>query len=600
MPWETRAWHNVKPNEMTRVPQRHVFIDTESYSERHHGTETQSWRCGVGIYAIRSRDGQYTTDDRDYRDPETLWRDVSDFASRTGRTIVWAHNVGYDVRIARVFEILPTLGWSLKGHNIATRGTWLEWRRDGQSLVLVDSYSVFATSIERIGQWFGIGKPALPREDADMATWIDRCRADCRILAQACLRYLGWIRDADLGNWQLTGNAQAWATFRHKFLTHRLTVHDDDEALKAERRAMWAGRCEAFWRGNLWDTTVFEYDFTNSYPRIAQKHAVPTKYIGEMPEGRDWSEWLGSESIAFIADCTVSSEVPVVPCERDGRVVWPVGIFATTLWDVEIEAVLDNGGTVTVHRGWMYRKAPALKAWADWILGQTAAEEVDTEPWLRFILKHWGRALIGRFAMTYRKWDYDGEMPEARLESGLFIDIDTDETGKYIQIGTSMWTDAGREEWKHSMPMVTGYIQAIARVELWDVLRRMPFRSVLYCDTDSLFVTAEFQEDIERVIAEIPDCGMRLKRAWEGVEILGPRQVITGPEHRIAGVPKAAKAVAKGQFKGEVWESLLVAIQFGQSSKVRVRERDWTVAGVDHRRRGEPLGFTEPHEIWEE
>lgn len=600
MTWDTRAWHNIKPNEMTRIPQRHVFLDTEAHSERLHGTETQRWRCGYAIFARRGRDGRYTTTDSEYRDAKTLWHAVSDFAGSTGRTVVWAHNVGYDIRIANVFEVLPALGWRLQSHNIATRGTWLEWRRNGQSLVFVDSYSVFPTSIERIGEWFGIGKPPLPREDAELATWIDRCRIDCRILAQACLRYLEWIKEEDLGNWQLTGNAQCWATFRHKFLTHRLTVHDDEEVLKAERRAMWAGRCEAFWRGNLWDTRVFEYDFTNSYPRIARDYAVPVKYIGEMPMGRDWSEWLRSETIGFIADCTVTTDVPCVPTEKDGRILWPVGIFHTTLWDVEIDTVLDNGGTVTVRRGWMYRKAPALRAWGSWVLDQIGESNTETGPQERLILKHWSRALIGRFAMTYRKWEYDGEMPTHEVESGIMLDLDTGECGKYVQIGTGMWTDAGKEEWQHSMPMVTGYIQAIARVQLWDVLRRMPFRSVLYCDTDSLFVTGEFREDIEGVIAEIPGCGMRLKRAWDGMEILGPRQITTGEEVRIAGIPKRAEKVSATRFEGTVWESLLVALQYGHSETVRVRDRKWTVEGVDHRRMGESLGFTEPHEIMQE
>lgn len=600
MPFEERAWHNIKRNETTRIPTRHVIVDTEARSERRNGAETQSWRCGVAVYATRGRDGQYTTHDRDYRDSEALWRDVSDFASSKGRTVVWAHNVGYDVRIAGVFTVLPALGWTLKGHNIATRGTWLEWRRDAHSLIFVDSYSVFPTSIERVGEWFGIGKPPLPREDAELGTWLDRCRADCRILATAVLRYLTWIKDDDMGNWQLTGNAQCWATFRHRFLTHKLTVHDDKEALAAERRAMWTGRCEAYWRGKLWETKVFEYDFTNSYARIARDYAMPVKYIGEMPMTRDWSEWLGSETIAFIVDCTVTTSVPVVPCNRDGRIVWPVGVFTTTLWDVEVDAVLDNGGTVTAHRGWMYRKAPALNAWATWVLDKIGEGVTDTDPMQRLILKHWSRALIGRFAMTYRKWDYDGEMPHARIESGIAFDIDNDVTEKYIQIGNSMWTDAGREEWQHSMPMVTGYVQAIARLQLWDVQRRMPFRSVLYCDTDSLFVTAEFQEEIESVIAEIPDCGMRLKRSWDSMEILGPRQIITGQENRIAGVPKAATTIVKGEFTGEIWESLLVSLQFGHSETVRVRDRTWTVTGVDNRRAGESLGFTEPFELMQE
>jgi hypothetical protein len=499
-----------------------------------------------------------------------------------------------------MFNVLPARGWSLSGHNIASRGSWFEWKRDGRTLVLVDSFTVFPTSIERIGEWLSIGKPALPSEDASMGDWLNRCRVDCRILSEAVLRYLQWIKEEDLGNWQLTGNSQAWAMYRHKFLTHTLTVHAEKDALEAERRALWAGRCEAYWHGNLWGTRVFEYDFQNAYPRIARDYALPVKYIGEMPMSRDWSEWLGSDSVGFLADCIVTAEVPVVPAEKDGRILWPVGAFRTTLWDVEIDAVLDNGGTVTVARGWMYRKAPALKAWAEWILNRLQKTDPEIDPLERTILKHWSRSLIGRMAMSYSKWEYDGEMPFDKVEAGVFIDETTGENGEYIQVGSSMWNKTGKEDWQHSMPMITGYVQSIARVQLWDVLRRMPYRSVLYCDTDSVFVTEEFRDDIEQVIAEIPNCGMRLKRAWDGMEIFGPRQIITGEEVRISGVPKRAHKKGRHEFEGEIWESLSTAITFGNIDAVNVRDRQWKITGVDNRRQGTGFGWTEPHRLeWE-
>lgn len=258
---EGRNWHNIRRNELTRVPGRHVFIDTEADSDHKRGVSRQQWQCAVAIYATRKRSGEYVTDSRDYRNPQDLWADVSDFAGSEGRTIVWAHNLAYDVRISCLFSELPAVGWTLVGHNIAPRGTWFEWRRNKQTLVFTDSFSVYPTSIKRIGEWFGITKPNLPTGDADMGTWLDRCRSDCRILATAILRYLTWLKEEDLGNWQLTGNSQAWATFRHRFLTHKMTVHNEEEVLAAEKRAMWTGRCEAYWHGELLDERIFEYDF---------------------------------------------------------------------------------------------------------------------------------------------------------------------------------------------------------------------------------------------------------------------------------------------------------------------------------------------------
>lgn len=594
---DDRQWHNIRRNEQTRVPSKHVFVDTEARKSYVGGVERQEWRCAVAIYAKRKRNGEYTTDDCSYVDADTLWRDVSNFAGSEGRTVVWCHNLAYDIRIASVFTVLPAIGWKLIGHNISPRGTWLEWRRDGRTIVFCDSFSVFPASIERIGTWFGIGKPDLPSEDAGMDVWLNRCTADTRILATAILRYLEWLKNNDMGNWQLTGNAQAWAMYRHKFLTHKLTVHSERDALATERRAMWAGRCEAYWHGKITGINVYEYDFQQAYPRIARDYPVPVKYIGELDTPDAIWRAFGAADTAMIMECIVDTPVPVVPAERDGRILWPIGRFRTTLWDVEVREAIEAGATVEPTRGQVYRTAPAMKAWGEWILGQLAEPDETVPVWKKTVLKHWSRSLIGRMAMTYQTWDYDGEMPDSRCEAGMVKDDSTGVVSEYIHIGTSMWLHGGKVEWQHSMPMITGYIQAVARVQLWQILSGMPERSVLYADTDSVFVTEIDKAGIDDLIASIPGCGMRLKNAYQSMEIHGPRQIITGPEARIAGIPKKAERIEKGKFRGEIWESLGTAMSMGHVEVVQVRNREWNIAGVDFRRRATPNGFTEPIEM---
>lgn len=590
---DDRKWHNIRPNEQNRIPVRHVFIDTEAKKEHGREVEFQEWRCACATYATRKRTGEYATYDRDYVDPETLWRDVSDFASGDGRTIVWCHNLAYDVRISDLFTVLPSLGWALNGHNISPRGTWLEWRRDGRTMVLCDSVSVFPAGIEQVGKWFGMAKPPLPREDSGMAEWLNRCRADTRILTTAVLGYLEWLKNDDMGNWQITGNAQAWAAFRHKFYTHKLTVHSDREALDAERRAMWAGRCEAYWHGKITGITILEYDYVQSYPTIARDYEVPVKLLGVIENPDAIWKVMRERTAAMLVECTVETEVPVVPAEHEGRILWPVGRFRTTLWDVEVRAAIEAGAEVTVHRGWAYRTAPALRAWGEWILGRLGEDDQAVPAWMKAVLKHWSRSLIGRMAMTYQSWDYDGEVPWSRIESGYISEGNDGKLKEYIQIGNRMWLHAGKVEWQHSMPMVTGYIQAIARVQLWDILRQMPKGAVLYADTDSVYITEVDREELEALIAKTPNCTLRIKNAWESIEIHGPRQIVTGAQARISGIPKTAKLVEKGKFKGEIWESIGTALTMGRINRVQVKDRTWSIAGIDNRRRATDNGFTE-------
>lgn len=591
---DERKWHNIRANEMTRIPQKHIFVDTEAHREWRNGVDTQQWRCAVGIYATRNRRGEYESHSRDYLSAQDLWNDVSSFTSSGGRTVLWAHNLGYDIRIADVFTILPKLGWALIGHNIASRGSWIEWRRDGATLILCDSFSVFPTSMERVGVWFGMGKPDLPGESDEMGVWLDRCRADCRILATAVLSYLAWLKQEDMGNWQMTGNAQAWAAFRHKFLTHKLTVHSEREVLEKERRALWAGRCEAYWHGEYKGGYVYEYDFVSAYPTIARDYEVPVKYVGVIEDAAGIWRAMGVSHTEVLMECDIDTAVPVVPAESEGRILWPVGRFRTVLWGPEVRAAVAAGATILPVRGWAYRTAPALKAWGEWILSAVGGDDQAVTEWQRAILKHWSRSLIGRMAMSYQKWEFDGDMPYESVHAGMMVDAETGEVQDYIQIGKGVWVNAGKTEWQHSMPMITGFIQSVARVQLWDVLKAMPERSVLYADTDSVFVTEVDREEVETIIAAIPGCTMRLKRVWDGISIYGPRQIITGEEVRIAGIPKRAERVTRGTFKGEVWESVGTALTMGRTSTVLVRDRTWTVAGVDRRRQKGEYGFTQP------
>jgi hypothetical protein len=593
----TRQWHYIKPNETTSVPRKHIFLDTESRKQATPFGQVQHWGIGVVCYREQRPDRNPREAWETFDDPVLMWRAVDAYCGRSGRTILWAHNLGYDARISDVFELLPSMGWTLVAHNLIGRGCWLMWRRGRAALTMVDSSSVFPCELLRVGNAIGLNKLPLPDALAGGIGLYSRCWRDVEILRTAVLEYLQWIEDEDLGNWQLTGAGQSWATFRHRFMDRRLLVHDDGEALAAERRAMWTGRCEAYWRGELGFQVVHEWDLSLAYPRLAREINVPVRLLGAMPNGYDWVRQLGSASTAILAECTVTTELPVVPTSHNGRIVWPVGTFTTTLWDVELSEALDSGATVTVHKGWLYHKAPALKKWGDWVIGQLEDMGDGSGGWKYIVLKHHARALIGRFAMTYTRWEEWATSPVAQVRAHQTWDRTTGETFRTVQIGHTLWRDAGQEEWGNSMPMVTGYIQAHARVRLWRIMQECPQGSVLYVDTDSVLVTDMHSAALAEIAARHPEWGLRLKRSWQGFAIWGPRQIRTGQSIRVSGVSKHAHRTGKQTLAGEVWETLEGALSRGHAGSVHIRDREWTIKGVDHRRVGDALGWTAPHRL---
>ncbi len=595
-----RVWHYVAPNETTRVPRRLIFVDCESASDRNASGHEQRWALAVARMVTTRRDRRRQDEWATFDDPEILWKQVAAWCGASSRTVLYTHNLGYDVRIAEALTELPRQGWALIAHNLATKGAWLIWRRGRATLHMCDSAAIFPTVLAKVGAAIGLGKLPLPGPGAAGVGLYSRCWRDVEIMSEAVLRYLDWIETDDLGNWQATGAGQSWATFRHRFMKAHLLVHGDSEALAAERRAMWTGRCEAYWHGELKRQVVHEWDLELAYGTICRDENVPIRLLGAMPAGFDWRAVLSSATTAVLAEVRVDTASPVVPAAHAGRIVWPAGRFTTTLWDVEIAAALKAGARVEVIRGWLYRKAPALHDWAVWCIGQVKAAEDGTDPWKRIVCKHWLRALVGRMAMTYTDWEPFAVAPVPDVSSMPLYDAATGETHTMMQVGQDVWIDRGQVEWQQSIPMVTGYVQAIARVRYWTILTEAPPDAALYGDTDSILVTDRHLFAMQAVADAHPEWQLRLKRSWQGFAVWGPRQIRTGPQVRIAGVPHRARQTAAREFEGEVWESLPGALAKGHPDRVVIKDRTWHIAGTDHRRDGPALGWTKPIVIEEE
>ncbi len=588
-----RVAHWLKPNEASRYPRRHIFLDSEARIERVPGGHVQTWRLAVARFRIAPKGKRVREHETVYDEPEAMWKDIDVHCGRKDRTILWAHNVGYDTRITQALSILPRLGWELESHNLAPRGTWLEWRRDKACLLMVDSGSVFPTTLDSVGRAFGLSKVEIDLWSEDRDEWERRCRQDVEILATAVTQYLAWLEREDMGNWQMTGAGQAWSAFRHRFMSHKLLVHEDVAALRAERRAMWTGRCEAYWHGTLLRQVVHEWDLPTAYARIVRDVSVPVHLVGPMPNDYDWRSTLDSPRVALLAHCTVTTSVPVVPTEQDGRILWPVGSFDTVLWDVEIASALKEGATVTVHNGWLYRLRPALQAFGQWVLDTVAAPDGHVPPWQKMIARSWGHSLVGRFAMQYTLWEELARTSTVETRRAMCHDVATGETYDVMQAGRVLWREAGLQDWSQSQPAITGYVQAVGRVRLWDIMRQVPPEALLYVDTDSLLVTDRWQSTMEDIAASPVGYGLRLKRSWDGMSIYGPRQIVTGDRVRISGVPHRAKRLDRHDYQGEVWESLRTGLGRGHSTEVHIRDRKWHAQGIDRRRNGPDIGWTE-------
>lgn len=574
--------HYVKHNAVTRVPRAFIYLDTEAHRSRGKRSEVQSFRLAVAAFDARrhDRNGWKERDWHRSTDTTDLWEWITSRCRKKARTVLVAHNLAYDLRLSDAFVALPALGWRCIFVRLDGGQAMAIWRSENRTLAMVDSMSWTPTALEKLGVMVDLPKLDLPDDDDSDEAWWARCTRDVEILAEVWLRIMAWIEEDDLGNWKPTGAGQSWAAFRHRFKTHELLVHEDDDAREAERASTMTGRCEAWKVGKLAGGPFVEWDFVSQYATIGLECDVPVKLTGELMSPTLSKVLALSEHRAVLVECEVETDVPTLSCRLESGILWPVGRFRTTVWEGELALALARGATVRVERAWVYRTEPALAAFCAWVLAGMDPEHGHPDPVVRAALKHWSRTLIGRTAAQWSRWDLVGTSPVAGVSLGRAHDRDAGESFRLLQVGYDLMRARPYKENPDAMVSVMSWIMAEARRRLWCAMETAGLENVVYVDTDSVIVDAVGDQRLSE--AALP--GFRIKNVYRELEVLAPRQIIPQGRLRASGVPSGARRVGPNVWEGQVWTGLGASISAGEPDTVRVAMRRFRIHGTDKRR----------------
>lgn len=581
---QERKAHWVRLNHQNRVPGRWVSFDTESYT-LHKGKErSQFWRVGA---AVRWREGLKGGDyaEREYfSTPEKLWQWVTDFCRPGERTVVTCHNLGYDVRISEVMTILPTLGWRLEWCNLASNVSSMTWRSNRGTLVFSDLFTWLPMRLEDIGDLVGVPKLMMPASRAKIDQWRTYCLQDAEIVYRAVSQIVRFIKSQNLGNWQPTGAGMSYATWRHKFMTHRVLVHDDESALDAERKGMHTGRAEAWRHGEITGETWVEVDLKQAYTQIAAAYDLPTKlkwHNGPITL-HQYSELR--ERFAILARVDVRTAVPSVPTHHGEREIWPCGEFSSWLWDAELDGLLDEAERVDIRECYVYTREPILSEWAHWVLRLQGLPDEVVPPVVKKWVKHSGRTLIGRIALRTSQWAVWGGNPEGRAGISHMVDMETGKVSRMMHAGDRTFVEEEKREGRDSLPQVTGYIMAVCRRWLWEAMKIAGFDNIAHVDTDSLIVNVAGLEKLYKSYGEGFGKLWQIKATYDSMTVYGPRNYRGDGIRKVAGVSKKAKEVEPNLFVGERWASMAGDMARGVTGSVSMFDHTWHAKTGDPRR----------------
>lgn len=594
-----RSAHWIPENRQERMPDRMVFFDTETQEHTADEFSVQTWRVGC---AIRWRNGLKSGDRREARvftTPAELWQWVTEFCKPGHRTVVWAHNLGFDVRISQVFKILPSLGWVLEWCNLDRNVSAMTWRSDRGTLVMADTWTWIPLPLNVIAGLAGTVKYEMPIDKDDDELWARYCMQDAEIGYRVVSQLVDFIRTERLGNWQPTGAGMAYATWRHKFMTHKILVHDDPEAIKAERAAMHTGRAEAWRHGKLVGDTWTEVDMRNAYLVIGAECDLPRKlrqHVGRISL-QQYSRLCRNNRVLCRVRC--DTRTPVAPCHVGGRTLWPVGHFETWLWDNEVDCGIRYGADIRIEECYVYARDPILREWAEWVIRVLRDETYTTNTVAQTWIKHCSRALIGRLSLRVPAWEVFGDNPEGITGITHVADADTGRSQRMMHVGNRTLRETAMREGRDSLPQVTGYIMAECRVLLWEAMNAAGLNHIAHVDTDSLLVDMAGLRNLRDHFGASFATYWQIKGSWRTLDVIAPRRYFRGKERKVAGIPVKAELEPDGSFTGEQWRSLAGDLEAAEGAQVTVRPGRWTLDMSDPRRRTVAPGatYTEPYTV---
>src|ERR1051326_1392345 len=206
-------------NKGNRAPNRYVFLDCEALERRERARRVQTFRLAVASLSCRRDSGAPWEHGAlvEATDTAGLWDVITGWTRARQRTVLVAHNLGYDLRISDALGELGARGWSAGPPLIGPKYAIFNFVLGRRRLTMVDSLNWLPTSLDRLGAMVGVPKLPLPAWEADDETWFARCRRDVEILRAAWFTVQDWREANAQGAWRPSGAGAAMGAWRHRF-----------------------------------------------------------------------------------------------------------------------------------------------------------------------------------------------------------------------------------------------------------------------------------------------------------------------------------------------------------------------------------------------
>tara|TARA_Y100000310_G_scaffold14350_1_gene14537 strand:+ start:965 stop:2764 length:1800 start_codon:yes stop_codon:yes gene_type:complete len=558
-----RRAHYLKKNAKVELPQHMLFVDTETRGTQidettSHQTLWFGWYC----YS-RRRTGANDNGNKDvwrrFGDAHSFWTEAVSYAYNKTRLWVFAHNWNFDAGILNVSRILPAMGWNLSTYINDKPPFILEFRSKGRTIRLIDSLNYFAGSLESIGESIGIAKLPMPKPNANQREWDAYCKRDVEVLRDAVLGFRSFVDEHQLGNFQQTLASQAMTAFRHRFMTHKILIHNEEHNIRIEREGYFGGRSECFFLGER-NEPLYYLDVNSMYPSVMRSERFPSviwrgRSNVTIPEALEYRE-----GNSVMVQVKVQTNEPVYPSRIDHRLCFPIGRFVTVLSTPEFDYAIARGHIESVERIVIYEQEKLFTSYVDTLYELRQKYKLENNDTYQHMCKIMLNSLYGKFGQNGSKWYDVGPISEQFDGIVYEQDPDTGDVRKLRQRMDMLQEYKRMGESANSFPAIAAHVTAFGRVQLWDLIMKAGRENVFYCDTDSLITNEAGKTRLIPYMDTTAIGKLKVEDTGHMATFWGPKDYRFGQVDKHKGIKKNAKQLAINRWEQDrfySWDYLI-------------------------------------------
>jgi len=568
-----RKPHILTPTKSSYIG-RVIFFDTESNVIDAGDKVLLPLRLIYAIYIRREPNRVIEEKHYSTQSAEDFARWIDHIAQPKTTLRIISHNLHHDLAVTNLLNLLATLGWEVTSMYIQGTTVIIRCSKGNSRIIFEDGANRLRGSIKEWGELVGLPKMEIDTYNTeDESTLLEYCKRDVEILKLAHLHFWQFVKDNNLGGETETLASQALSAYRHRFMTHKIHIHDNVEALELERFAYGGGRVSCFRVGLHNSKTYYYVDINSMYPYLMLTYPVPTQLLGVIHNPPVEKLETLTKQYLVIADVVVSPTLPVFRRRVGVYTLYPCYTARFALSTPEVIFALQQGWIEKVNRVAVYQGDVIFKDYVEYLYNIRIQAKTQGNLVYSQIAKIMLNSLYGKFG-AYAKSikPIEGvEIPEDGIDE-ILVGNDTQTRGIY-KIGNTYYVETITGEGYNSFPGIACHITAYGRMYLWSLIELAGLENVYYCDTDSLIVNEIGFDRIAHLVDSTGLGKLKLEGTADEIEIVARKFYRFGEIRKHKGIPKDAEQVDTLTFIRTVWPKLRTTLKPNCQGYYLVRQR---------------------------